>query len=146
MVYINNLPYFARSNLIILMGKEKIHMEFMLKSGSGNIVWNIISTASGLETWFADRVTLNDKTFTFQWGKSEIKNALIVNYRVNSFIKMKWDDEEDPKAYFELRLAYNELTKDYTLEVVDFAYPDEIEDQQELWTSQIDNLKRVSGL
>ncbi len=128
------------------MGKEKIQMEFMLKSGSGNIVWNIISTASGLETWFADKVTLKDKTFIFQWGKSEIKKATILNYRVNNFIKMKWEDEDDPKAYFELKLIYNELTKEYTLEVVDFAYKDEIEDQQDLWSSQIDNLKRVSGL
>ena len=128
------------------MGKEKIQMEFMLKSGSGNIVWNIISTSSGLETWFADKVTLKDKTFTFQWGKSEIKKATILNYRVNNFIKMKWEDEEDPKAYFELKLIYNELTKEYTLEIIDFAYKDEIEDQQELWSSQIDNLKRVSGL
>ena len=128
------------------MGKEKIQMEFMLKSGSGNIVWNIISTASGLETWFADKVTLKDKTFIFQWGNSEIKKATILNYRVNNFIKMKWEDEDDPKAYFELKLIYNELTKEYTLEVVDFAYKDEIEDQQDLWSSQIDNLKRVSGL
>lgn len=42
------------------MGKEKIHMEYMLKAGSGNIVWSIIGTPSGLETWFADKVTVQD--------------------------------------------------------------------------------------
>ena len=34
------------------MRKEKIRLEYMLKAGSGNIVWSIISTPSGLETWF----------------------------------------------------------------------------------------------
>ncbi len=30
------------------MRKEKIRLEYMLKAGSGNIVWSIISTPSGL--------------------------------------------------------------------------------------------------
>lgn len=47
------------------MRKEKIRLEYMLKAGSGNIVWSIISTPSGLETWFADKVIFKDKVFTF---------------------------------------------------------------------------------
>ena len=50
------------------MGKEKIRLEYMLKAGSGNVVWSIISTPSGLETWFADKITFKDKVFTFKWG------------------------------------------------------------------------------
>ena len=49
---------------------KKIRLEYMLKAGSGNIVWSIISTPSGLETWFADKVTFKDKVFTFYWGKN----------------------------------------------------------------------------
>lgn len=55
------------------MRKEKIRLEYMLKAGSGNIVWSIISTPSGLETWFADKVTFKDKVFTFYWGKTETR-------------------------------------------------------------------------
>lgn len=128
------------------MGKEKLHMEFMFNTGSGNIIWSIISTASGLETWFADNVTLNDKTFTFQWGKTETKSAEIINFRTNNFIRLRWNDEEDPRAFFEFKLVSNDLTGDYTLEVTDFAAHDEIEDLRELWSSEIDKLKRVSGL
>ena len=94
------------------MGKEKIRLEYMLKAGSGNVVWSIISTPSGLETWFADKITFN----------------------------------EEPKAYFELKMVYNELTGDYMLEVTDWAEPDEKEDVKELWDSEIEKLKRVSGL
>jgi hypothetical protein len=32
------------------------------------------------------------------------------------------------------------------LEVIDWAAPDEVEDTKELWDSEIEKLKRVSGL
>ena len=38
------------------------------------------------------------------------------------------------------------LTSDYMLEVIDWAEPDEVEDMKELWDSEIEKLKRVSGL
>ena len=128
------------------MKKEKITMEYMLKAGSGNIIWNIISTPSGLETWFADKVTAKNKTFTFQWGKTEIREAELINCRTNNFIRFHWLDDEESKSYFELRIAYNELTEDLMLEVTDWAMPDEIEDLKDLWESDVEKLKRISGL
>ena len=128
------------------MKKEKIKMEYMLKAGSGNIIWNIISTPSGLETWFADKVTAKNKTFTFQWGKTEIRKAELINCRTNNFIRFHWLDDEESKSYFELRIAYNELTEDLMLEVTDWAMPDEIEDLKDLWESDVEKLKRISGL
>ena len=128
------------------MGKEKIHMEDMLKAGSGNIVWSIIGTPSGLETWFADRITVDDKVFTFHWGKTEQREAELTHLRANSFIRFHWLDDEDKKSYFELRISQNELTDDLMLEVTDWAEADEIEDLQDLWDSEIEKMKRVSGL
>jgi len=52
------------------MRKEKIRLEYMLKAGSGNIVWSIISTPSGLETWFADKVTFKDQSIHLLLGKN----------------------------------------------------------------------------
>ena len=128
------------------MGKEKIHMEYMLKAGSGNIVWSIIGTPSGLETWFADKVTVQDKIFTFHWGKTEQREAEMTHMRTNNFIRFHWLDDEDKKSYFELRLSQNELTDDLMLEVIDWAESDEVEDLQDLWDSQIEKMKRVSGV
>ena len=128
------------------MKKTKVRMEYMLKGGSSNIVWSIISTPSGLETWFADKVSAEDKIFTFRWGKTEIRQAELVGIRTNSYIRFHWMDDEDRKSYFELKIIYNELTEDLMLEVTDFAYPDEIEDVKDLWESDIEKLKRVSGL
>lgn len=129
------------------MNKEKIHIEYPLNASSGNILWNAISTPSGLENWFADRVEkLEEKLFLFKWGKTEEREAEVVNIRTASFIRFHWVDEEDEKAYFELKASYNELTGDYVLEVTDFAEPDEVEDMIGLWNSQVETLKRISGM
>ncbi|MBR5193172.1 MAG: hypothetical protein IKW37_01965 [Bacteroidaceae bacterium] len=128
------------------MKKTKVRMEYMLKGGSNSIVWSIISTPSGLETWFADKVTSSDKIFTFHWGKTESRQAELVGIRTNSYIRLHWMDDEERKSYFELKINYNELTEDLMLEVIDFAYPDEIDDVKDLWESDIEKLKRVSGL
>lgn len=128
------------------MQKEKIHLEYMLKAGSANIVWNIISTPTGLESWFADKVTVQDKTFTFHWGKTESRQAEIINYRTNHFIRFHWLDDENHKSYFEIRIVYNELTEDLTLEITDWADSGEIEDLKDLWDSDIEKMRRVSGL
>ena len=128
------------------MKKTKVRMEYMLKGGSSSIVWSIISTPSGLETWFADKVTSSDKIFTFRWGRTESRQAEVVGIRTNSYIRFHWMDDEERKSYFELKVNYNELTEDLMLEVIDFAYPDEIEDVKDLWESDIEKLKRVSGL
>ena len=128
------------------MKKTKVRMEYMLKGGSNTIVWGIISTPSGLESWFADKVSAEDKIFTFRWGKTESRQAEVVGIRSNSYIRFHWKDDEERKSYFELKINYNELTEDLMLEVTDFAYPDETDDVKDLWESDIEKLKRVSGL
>ena len=128
------------------MGKEKIKMEYMLKGGTGNIIWSIISTPTGMETWFADKVTAQDKTWTFQWGKTETRQAEVTGCRTNSYIRFHWKDDEERKSFFELRIVYNELTEEITLEITDWAEPGETEDLRDLWDSDVEKLKRVSGL
>ena len=137
------------SNIACQSRYELIHttlVKFLKTCSLTLFSFSIISTPSGLETWFADKVTFKDKVFTFYWGKTETRQAEVTNFRVNSFIRFRWLDDEDPKAYFELKMVYNELTSDYMLEVIDWADPDEVEDTKELWDSEIEKLKRVSGL
>lgn len=128
------------------MGKEKIKLEYMLKGGTENIIWSIISTPSGLETWFADKVNAKDKVFTFQWGKTEVRTADLISCRTNNFIRFHWQDDEDRKSFFEMKIVYNELTEDLTLEITDWAEADEIADLKDLWDSDVEKLKRTSGL
>ena len=129
---------------LFIMGKEKIYMEYPMK-GSAAMIWNYIGTAAGLSPWFADRVDNINKTFNFYWGKTEQRVAHLVAQRNGVYVKFRWDDESN-NTYFEMRIAYNELTREHTLEVTDFADKNEIDDQKDLWDSLIENLRRQSGM
>ena len=125
--------------------KTKIHIEYPLNPASGNILWTTISTPSGLQRWFADKVSRVGKTFIFQWGKTEIRKAELINSRQDNFVRFRWCDEND-RSYFELKIVYNELTQDHILEIVDFAEPGEEDDVVNLWNSQVETMRRVCGI
>ena len=57
------------------MKKEKIHLEYLLNATSKNILWAAISTPTGLEDWFADKVISDDKVVEFHWGKTETEKC-----------------------------------------------------------------------
>lgn len=127
------------------MKKEKIHLEYLLNATSKNILWSAISTPTGLEDWFADRVQSDDKTVIFYWGKTEQRQASIIAIRAYSFIRFRWLDDENEREYFEIKMNNNELTGDYVLEITDFADSDEVDDLKELWDSQVGKLRRTCG-
>lgn len=127
------------------MKKEKIHLEYPLNATSKNILWSAISTPTGLEDWFADKVISDDKIVVFHWGKTEQREASIVAIRAYSFIRFHWLDDENERDYFEIKMNCNELTGDYMLEITDFADEDEQTDLKELWASQISKLRRTCG-
>ena len=127
------------------MERKKIHLEYLLNATSKSILWAAISTPTGLEGWFADRVQSDDKTVTFFWGKTEKRDAEIIAVRAYSFIRFRWLDDENEREYFELKMTNNELTNDFVLEITDFADIDEVGDSCELWESQVDTLRRTCG-
>ena len=126
------------------MSKEKIFLEYPMK-GSAAMIWRYIGTTAGLSPWFADKVENIDRTYYFYWGKIEKKVAHLISQRNGVYVKFRWEDES-PSTFFEMRISYNELTRENTLEIIDFADKNEIEDQKELWNSQIENLRRQSGM
>ena len=115
------------------MERQKIHLQYSLNATSKTLLWNAISTPSGLEDWFADRVQSDNKTVTFYWGKTESRSASIIAMRVYSFIRFRWLDGDNDREYFEIRMTNSELTNDFTLEITDFADADEVDDSCELW-------------
>ena len=61
----------------------KYTLEFPINS-SVNILYNRLSSASGLSEWFADDVIIKDKIFTFFWDGSDQK-AILLKLKTNSF-------------------------------------------------------------
>ena len=126
------------------MNKEKIRIEYTMK-GSANIIWRSIGTPQGLSPWFADRVETIGKVYNFYWGKTEQRKATLVAQRNGVYVRFKWEDE-DQHSFFEMRITYNELVMQHMLEVTDFAEKDEIDDVKNLWDSQIEQLRRHTGM
>ncbi len=125
------------------MSKEKFEIEFTINI-SPTILFNRLSSPSGLAEWFADDVNLNGKVYTFIWDGSS-QEAEQVLRKENKMVRYHWLDDDDPDTYFEFRINVDELTSDTALMVIDFAEPDEKEDAIELWTQQVESLKHILG-
>ncbi|WP_246095484.1 START-like domain-containing protein [Saccharicrinis carchari] len=123
--------------------KEKIELEFILRT-SPAILYNRLSSASGLSEWFADDVNLKGQIYTFVWDGAEQQAELIAK-KENKFIRFHWLDDEEKDTYFEFLINVDELTGETALLVTDFIEADEKESSIELWNQQIDQLKQVLG-
>jgi uncharacterized protein YndB with AHSA1/START domain len=124
--------------------KTKYELEYPINSSPG-VLFNRLSTPAGLSEWFADDVNLHGSVFTFIWEKSD-QQAEMVQRKDNKYIRFRWLDDEDDQAYFEFRIAQDELTGDVSLLITDFAEDDEKTDAVDLWDTQIAELKHVIGL
>lgn len=128
------------------MSKKKIHLEFPMNTASGTILWNAISTPSGLQNWLAEEVIANDRIFTFVWSKDEKREAELTHSRINTYVRFHWLDDDDPKSFFELRIDSNELTGEYSLFITDHVDEDEEEDMIDLWSHEVESLQRQLGI
>ena len=122
----------------------KFEMEFPIKV-SQKLLFQYISTPSGLSEWFADNVNSRGEIFIFIWDDSE-ESAKLIRKTNNEKIQFQWLDDEETDYYFELRIQFDEITKDVSLIVTDYAEDeDEVEESKLLWTNQISDLKKVLG-
>lgn len=126
-----------------MAGLVKYEMEFILKT-SIKVLYNMLSTPSGLSEWFADDVNIRKEKFTFIWDGEE-EEAELVGKRANEYVKFHWVDSDDEKSYFEFRIEKDSMTGEVALNITDFAEEDEMEEAQLLWESNIAALKQVLG-
>jgi uncharacterized protein YndB with AHSA1/START domain len=125
--------------------KIKFEIEFPIHS-SPQLLYQYLSTPSGLSEWFADNVNSRGELFTFIWDDSEEK-AKLLSKKSGERVKFRWlaDEEDELSTYFELRIQVDEITKDVSLMIVDFADEDEVDEAKMLWENQISSLKQVLG-
>ena len=125
--------------------KIKYHLEFEIKS-STKVLYNMMSTPSGLSEWFADDVNIKNDVFTFLWDGS-FEEAKLLTKKKGESVKFQWmDDYEDgEKTFFEIAIRVDELTNDVALIITDFAEEDEMDEAKLLWESQVSDLKKVIG-
>ena len=131
--------------LNLIMEKEKFELEFPLRA-SPKMLFPFLSTPSGLSEWFCDDVNSRTELFTFFWDGSE-EQAILLKKKQDALVRFRWveDDEEGLDTYFEFKIQVDDLTKDTSIIVTDFAEPDEIEEAKLLWDSQIHELQHIIG-
>lgn len=123
---------------------KKYTLEFPIKS-SPPILFEFLSTPSGLAQWFADNVDVRQNVFTFNWD-GNLQKAKVMEQQENDRIKFRWEDGHKDE-YFEFKILTTEITGDTVLLITDFGNPREMRDAQRLWESQVHELKqRLGGL
>ena len=73
------------------MEKTKLELEYIIRT-TDNILFNCISTPSGLEEWFADEVNIRGDVFTFFW-EGEERKAELVTVNKNQSVKFHWMED-----------------------------------------------------
>ena len=125
------------------MDKVRIDLEYIINT-SPTILFNCLSTPSGLSEWFADDVNIKNDRYTFFWDGSE-ETAILKNVRKSESVKFQWEDDEGEDYFFEMTIRIDDLTKDVALLVTDFAEEGEEDEIQLMWDNNVDNLKKAIG-
>jgi uncharacterized protein YndB with AHSA1/START domain len=124
--------------------KIRFDIEFPIHA-SPQLLYQYISTPSGLSEWFSDNVNSRGELFTFIWDDSE-EQAKLISKKSDERVKFRWvADEGDKTVYFEIKIQVDEITKDVSLIITDFAEEDQIDEAKMLWENQISSLKQVLG-
>lgn len=126
----------------LMSEKVKFEIEFVIQS-SPQLLYNYLSTPSGLSEWFADNVNSRGEKFYFIWDESE-EEAKLLKRKNEEFVKFRWEEQEDD-SYFEMRIIVDEITSDVSLFITDFAEEDEVDEAKMLWSNQVGTLKQVLG-
>ncbi|WP_286827789.1 START-like domain-containing protein, partial [Maribacter sp. UBA4516] len=122
--------------------KIKFEIEFVIQS-SPQMLYQYLATPSGLSEWFADNVNSRGEKFTFIWDGAE-EEAKLLKRKTDEFVRFAWEEADDD-SFFEMKIIVDEITKDVSLFITDFAEEDEIDESKMLWTNQVSDLKQVLG-
>lgn len=119
-------------------------MEFELRS-TPTVLFELISTPSGFSEWYCNDVNVRGDQYTFLWDGEEEEETTLIGRKAGELIRFRRNDDDDANAYFEFRIRIDAMTNEVALIVTDHAWPDEVEETRNLWSSQIAALMRVLG-
>jgi uncharacterized protein YndB with AHSA1/START domain len=122
--------------------KVKFELEFVIQA-SPQLLFQYLSTPSGLSEWFADDVNSRGELFNFIWESSE-EEAKLLKRKSDEFVRFAWSDNEDD-SFFEIQIIVDAITTAVSLFITDFADEEEVEEAKLLWKNQVSDLKQVLG-
>lgn len=124
------------------MERVQIQLEFIFRA-SPAMLYKFITTPSCLIRWFCDEVDIEKDQFTFIWeGAEEI--AYLIDDIEEERLRFEMEEYED-EEYLEFRMSKSPVTNETILEIVDYCDADEVDDQRQLWESQVERLRQEVG-
>ena len=125
------------------MKRVSFNLEFIFRA-SPSILYQFFTTPNCLIRWFCDEVDITGEVYTFTWdGADEV--AMLVEDRENDRVRFKWEDAEEEGEYLEIKFEKSPVTNETILTLTDFCDDDEVDDQKQLWESQMKQLKQETG-
>ena len=125
------------------MERVKYNMEFLFKA-SPAILYKFFTTPSCLVRWFCDEVDIKGDHFIFYWSGSA-EEAELIEHEEDKRLRFQWEEDEDGDEYFEFDFSKSPVTGETIVQLTDFCDADEVDDQKQLWESQMEDLRKETG-
>ena len=121
----------------------KFEMEFVIHASS-EMLYEFLSSPSGLSEWFCDDLNIRNGIYTFIW-EDQLMQARLLKTSELQLVRFQWVEKTDG-SYFEFRIQKDDLTNDISLIITDFAETaGDRESAKLLWQSQIEKLRHKIG-
>jgi uncharacterized protein YndB with AHSA1/START domain len=125
------------------MKRVPFKIDFLFRA-STIIVYRFLTTPDCLIRWFCDKSDIVDGQYVYSWdGEDEI--ATIIEDVEGEFLKLQWEEAESDDEFLEFKISRSPVTGETLLEITDWCDDDEIEDQQQLWSTQMNSMKKEMG-
>lgn len=126
------------------MERKKITIEFLLRA-SPAILYQFFTAPSNLVRWFCDGVDVQaNGIYAFEWSGFE-ELARQTEDVENELVKFEWLDDDREGEYLQFKISISPVTGETILEITDFCDEDEVDEQRQLWETQIQQLKKETG-
>jgi uncharacterized protein YndB with AHSA1/START domain len=124
------------------MSRVQIKMEFIFRA-SPAILYSFLTAPSTLIRWFCDEVDIQGDIYTFSWNGAEEVAELIDDIEEER-LKFQWEEADD-NEFLEFKMYKSDVTNETILEIIDWCDDDEVDEQKDLWNSQINKLRVEVG-
>ncbi len=125
------------------MARVSFKLEFLFRA-SPTILYNFLTTPDCLIRWFCDECKIIDNRYIFDWDGSE-EVATILEDSEDERLKLEWEEFEGEGEYLDFYLSKSEVTNETILEITAFCDDDEVEQEEQFWTTQMKELARATG-
>lgn len=125
------------------MERVKFTMEFLFRA-SPTILYQFLTTPSCLIRWFCDSVDIQGNNYIFIWNDAA-QIAEVLDDIEEERLRFRWQEADDKREFLEFNISIAPVTDETILEITDFCDADEVDDQKQLWETQIEQLRHEIG-